>query len=86
MENEKWYTLREIADLLNVTVDTVQRWTATKELESVNVGTEPGKKVSRIRVRATALQRFLDARSTGKPAAAKPKRSPRSGDSLEFIK
>ena len=57
---KEFYTVREIADLLGVTVDTIQGYIRRKELIAYRVGDS-------YRIRKEDLEAFLAKRRTDKP-------------------
>jgi excisionase family DNA binding protein len=63
MTNERWFTTREIADLLKVSDQTVWRWLKTDRLRGRNFGGKTG-----WRVRESDLAAFLEG-DEGKAAA-----------------
>jgi excisionase family DNA binding protein len=67
MEEERWYTVEEVVDMLKVHEQTVRRWLKTGELHGVLLGRKAG-----WRIRASEMERFLNERDTaqmGKAAA-----------------
>ena len=69
VENERWYTVEEIVDMLKVHEQTVRRWLKEGELRGVLLGRKAG-----YRVRASDFEAFLAARDAreveqGKAAA-----------------
>lgn len=65
MDDERWYTVEEIADTLKVHEQTVRRWLKSEELHGVLLGRKAG-----WRIRASELERFLDERDTNKKGKA----------------
>jgi excisionase family DNA binding protein len=66
MSEERWLTVAQVADQLQVDEETVRRWIRRGELEATNIGTgRPD-----YRIRPTVLQAFLERRTgkTGKAA------------------
>jgi excisionase family DNA binding protein len=64
MVDERWFTVEQIAQLLQVHEQTVRRWLREGVLVGRNFGGRTG-----YRVRESALQGFLDADSAGKAVA-----------------
>lgn len=56
MDNEKYYTLEEIAEILRVAYMTVYRWVRSGKLKAVKAGKQ-------YRVRSTELDKFLEQSS-----------------------
>ena len=64
MLEEKWYTVEQIATLIQVHEQTVRRWLRDGDLAGRNFGGKTG-----WRVRESALKEFLDKDPKGKAAA-----------------
>ncbi len=64
MVDERWYTIAEIVDMLQVHEQTVRRWIRNGELPAVMLGRKAG-----YRIKASDLTAFLDERTEGKDAA-----------------
>lgn len=64
MEDERWYTIAEIVDKLQVHEQTVRRWIKSGELRGTLLGRKAG-----YRVRGSDLETFLENRSEVKLAA-----------------
>ena len=64
MLEEKWYTVEQIATLLQVHEQTIRRWLRDGELVGRSFGGKTG-----WRVRESALREFLDKGQEGKAAA-----------------
>ena len=58
--DKEFLSVKEIADMLGVSVDTVQGWIRRKELIAYKVGTKA------YRVKRSDLQKFLEERRTDK--------------------
>ncbi len=59
-----WYTVREVAELLQVYVGTVRRWIREGELPALSLGKKAGQRIA-----AEDLNAFIEERMTGKAAA-----------------
>lgn len=64
MVDERWFTVTQIADMLQVHEQTVRRWLRDGDLHGRNFGGKTG-----YRVRSSELQRFLDSDPATKTAA-----------------
>ena len=87
-EKDRWLTIREVADRLRVSVDTVQRWVHTGQLRAVDVSGKPRSNHGRAawRISSESLEGFLEGRAS-KPAVplrAKPRH--KVPGIVEFIK
>ena len=60
MEDERWYTIAEIVNLLKVHEQTVRRWIRNGELRAAMLGRKAG-----YRVKASDLAAFLEERTAG---------------------
>jgi excisionase family DNA binding protein len=65
-----------VAERLGLTRPTVRALIQNGELEAINISPDPAAKRPRYRVRPDALTRFLDRRTTGKPAPVAKRRKP----------
>lgn len=65
MDNDRWFTIAEIVDMLKVHEQTVRRWIKSGELRASLLGRKAG-----YRIRARDLETFLEDRSRGKEIAA----------------
>ncbi len=65
MEEERWYTVEDIVDMLKVHEQTVRRWLKNEELHGVLLGRKAG-----WRIRASELERFLNERDTAQTGKA----------------
>ena len=63
MIDDKWFTVEQIAERLQVTEETVRRWLRSGELVGQNFGGRTG-----YRIRETEVNAFLE-RGQGKAAA-----------------
>lgn len=63
MADERWFTTRDIADLLKVSDQTVWRWLKSGEMRGINLSGKSG-----WRVRESEVNAFIEARE-GKAAA-----------------
>lgn len=63
MDEERWYEVKDIVEMLNVHEQTVRRWIRQGDLEAVMLGRKGG-----YRVKASDLEAFLEAQR-GKAAA-----------------
>jgi excisionase family DNA binding protein len=85
----RWLTVGEVARLLRVSRDTVERWIHNGNLRAVNVGTRSTLASRRRswRVSAESLEGFLEGRAILPPPPPSPKVRPVSQtDIIEFIK
>jgi excisionase family DNA binding protein len=68
METEQvekpWYTVTEVADMLQVYEGTVRRWIREGELPALRLGERTG-----YRIATEDVDAFIDARMTGKAVA-----------------
>ena len=64
MDEERWYDVKEIVAKLGVHEQTVRRWIRQGDLPAILFGRRGG-----YRVKASDLDAFLEAYSTGKAAA-----------------
>lgn len=65
MDEERWYTVEEIVDMLKVHEQTVRRWLRTGELKGYSFGGKTG-----WRIKASDLAAFLERHAQpGKDAA-----------------
>ena len=60
VEDERWYTIAEIVNLLKVHEQTVRRWIRNGELRAAMLGRKAG-----YRVKASDLAAFLEVRTAG---------------------
>ena len=60
-----WLTIQDIADLLRVSRDTVERWIHTGQLRAVDVSSDKARSGRRTswRISTNSLERFLEARA-----------------------
>lgn len=82
-----WVTIQEVADILNISRDTVARWINTGALRAVDMSARKSSPRRRTwRVSAASLERFLETRTNGAstPKRATPRR--KKPDVIEFIK
>jgi excisionase family DNA binding protein len=63
-EVKDWYTVPEVAQLLEVYEGTVRRWIREEELPALSLGKRAG-----FRISAEDLDAFIEKRMTGKAAA-----------------
>ena len=77
------YTVRDIMDRYGVSQATVLHWLATGQLQSLNVGRDPGKKRARYRIPESAIEHFELSR-TATPPAPKTRRRKQSSDVVKF--
>ena len=82
----QWLTIQEVADLLRISRDTVERWIHTSELRAVDISTEQRTSRSAWRIASESLDEFLQTRANrpSLPRRAKPLR--KDPDVIEFIK
>jgi excisionase family DNA binding protein len=59
MENEKMYTVREVAEMFGVNPNTVRTWIRHDKIEAITLGTRAG-----YRITQDALDRFIQSRKT----------------------
>ncbi len=65
MEEERWYDVKDVVDMLKVHEQTVRRWIKQGDLPAVLFGRRGG-----YRIKASDLDAFLSAQSTKGKAAA----------------
>jgi excisionase family DNA binding protein len=58
----RYYTAKEVADLLNVSQRTVYNWVAFGFIKAVKVGEQSGK--GSVRIRQDALDEFIEKNTT----------------------
>ena len=61
MSNKEWITTKDIAERLDIHVETVRRWLRTGSLRGVHVGGKGG-----YRIRQSDLEEFLRSRENSK--------------------
>jgi excisionase family DNA binding protein len=59
MAQDKVLTVEEVAERLNVGIETVRRWIRSKELEAIDLGGRAG-----YRITESALEKFIRDRLT----------------------
>jgi excisionase family DNA binding protein len=64
MDEERWYEVKDIVDMLKVHEQTVRRWIKQGDLQAILLGRRGG-----YRVKASELDAFLEAQQKGKAAA-----------------
>ncbi len=65
MDEERWYTVEDVVDMLKVHEQTVRRWLKAGELHGVLLGRKAG-----WRIRASEIERFLNERDTAQMGKA----------------
>ncbi len=65
MEEERWYEVKDVVDMLKVHEQTVRRWIKQGDLPAVLFGRRGG-----YRIKASDLDAFLSAQATKGKAAA----------------
>jgi len=65
MDEERWYTVEDVVDMLMVHAQTVRRWLQAGELHGVLLGRKAG-----WRIRASEIERFLNERDTAQMGKA----------------
>ena len=88
LENRPWLTIREVANRLYVSRDTVERWIHDGQLRAVDVSTTAKNGTKRVfwRIDPDDLEIFLDERANRPPLPKKtPSRRNRT-EVIEFIK
>ena len=85
-----WLTIQEVADRMNVSRDTVERWIRAGHVEAVDVSANPnpGRSRARWRIRVASLENFLQTRTNVPPPRKqdRPARRVRQDGIIEFIK
>jgi len=61
---DRWLTVQQVCDQLQVSDQTVRRWIKTRELPATDLGGKAG-----YRIRESDLTTFLDRRASPKAAA-----------------
>ena len=87
-QNGAWLTIRELADQLHVSRDTVERWIHDGQLRAVDVGTLARNGAQRVfwRIDPDDLEVFLEGRAN-KPAVPRKTHHKRNKtEVIEFIK
>ena len=85
-EQTEFYTIEQIAEMTQTDRHTVNFWCESHQLKWVNLGTEPGKKIPRKRVRRDWFETFLASRSPSPtPPATKRKAKKQDADVESFI-
>ena len=84
----RWLTVRDVAEALLVSRDTVDRWVQAGELRAIDVsGRRTGGPRRRSwRISHESLAEFLEHRATAPKRPARPARRRRSEGVIEFIK
>ncbi len=82
---QSWLTIQEVAEILNISRDTVERWINTGTLKAVDMS---AKKTSRRtwRVSASTLEGFLETRANVMPIPKRATPRRKKSDVVEFIK
>ena len=84
----QWLTIREVAKLLRVSRDTVERWIHAGQLRAIDVSrrAQDGSHRAHWRVSSRGLKAFVEARAnrSALPKRAKPR--PKKPGLIEFIK
>ncbi len=85
-KGESWLTVHEVAELLRVSRDTIERWINTGQLRAVNISANSRTDRASWRIPNGGLEEFLQHRST-RPIET-PRRTPRNRTLgiIEFIK
>jgi len=65
MTDERWYTVEDLAALLEIHAQTVRRWLKQGDLHGVLLGRKAG-----WRIRASEVERFLAERDTAQTGKA----------------
>lgn len=79
------YTLADIAELLGVSVRTVETWIAARELRAVCVSRDRTSRRPRWRVVQTDLDAFMAGRATDQGADRQPRRRRQKLEVEEFV-
>lgn len=86
-EAKGWLTIQEVAHLLNISRDTVERWINTGCLRAVDVSARNSSCRRRTwRVSSGSLERFLETRANGAPIPKRTMRRRKKPGVIEFIK
>lgn len=80
------YTVKQIQERYGVSQATVLHWCATGQLKALNVGRDPGKKRSRLRISQAAVDAFEIGRAVTPPPQPIRRRRKQASDVIEFIK
>ena len=80
-----WLTIQEVAEILSISRDTVERWINTDSLKAVDVS---ARKSSRRtwRISSVSLKEFLETRTNGAPIPKRAMPHKKKSDVIEFIK
>ena len=82
-----WLTIQEVADLLKVSRDTVERWINAGCLRAVDVSARNSSPRRRTwRVSSASLDRFLETRVNVAPMPERTTHRRKKPDVIEFIK
>jgi excisionase family DNA binding protein len=82
-----WGTIQEVADILNISRDTVERWINTGALRAVDMSARKSSPHRRTwRVSATSLDIFLETRTNVAPIPKRAMPRKKKPDVIEFIK
>ena len=82
-----WLTIQEVADLLKISRDTIERWINTGCLRAVDVGARNASSRRRTwRISSGSLERFLETRANGAPMPERATPRRKKHDVIEFIK
>lgn len=84
----QWLTVREVAEQLSVSRDTVERWIHNGQLRAVDVSAQGNGKSRRTcwRINQADLATFLERRASMPTPRTRPRRKPKHQDVIEFIK
>ena len=86
-EGKNWLTIQEVADLLKISRDTVERWINTGCLRAVDVSARNSSPRRRTwRVSSGSLETFLETRANGAPIPKRTMPRRKKPDVIEFIK
>jgi excisionase family DNA binding protein len=85
---KEWLIIQEVADLLRVSRDTVERWVNSGCLKAVDISSNHKGFGHRRnwRINKKCLEGFLEARSNRTPLPVRKKRPSPKPDVIEFIK
>ncbi len=81
----KTFSLAEVAEMLTVSVRTIEAWIAGKELRAVNVSRNRRSRKARLRVLQSDLDAFLDSRATDQEQGHQPRRRRRIEGVEQFV-
>ncbi len=86
--SKRWLTIKEVAGLIRISRDTVERWVNVGQLRAFNVSpnTKTGSRRASWRIASDDLERFLEARANRPILQTRKRRIVQKNDFVEFVK